>query len=580
MKPVVLAVAEGVRGYLHLPDEGVAPSGVGVLLLGPLGWDDQGSYRPRRVWADVLAGQGHAALRIDLPGTGNSGGGPRDCDRLAAWTATVREAVRWLRDEIGARRVAVIGLGAGGMIALHAGVSVEDLVLWGVPARGRTVVRELKAFGRLEAPQTGEDLALVPDGELRAGGHVMTAQTAEALAVLEPGAPGGSRAQRALLLGRDGHGPDAALREALEVAGVAVQVDPGNGWGATVAAPQEAAPPEPVFELVGAFLAAQAPKSGYVEPEHGAVELRIGDLRETVVSVDVDGTELVGILTEPADGPRADGVAVLLNAGAIRHIGPNRMWVEAARRWAAQGVPSLRLDVEGVGDAGGGTSPYADDADLYIPGLTRQVLVALDALQARGLPPRFLLAGVCSGAYWSLHAALADERVRTAVLLNPRLFFWDPHAEPRYELHRLLSVLSRDGLARLWRADRRLRRLLALLRWLVAAPLRLRARPSRPDGADPLDQALQRLQERGQRLVIAFSQGDEPLRDELDRERRWTELDTRGVQRHRLPLISHTLKGLEAQAAAHAVLDASVRETFDLPARTGLCVGPSHSVHA
>ena len=72
------------------------------------------------------------------------------------------------------------------------------------------------------------------------------------------------------------------------------------------------------------------------------------------------------------------------------------MWVEAARRWAAQGVPTLRLDIEGIGDADGGTTPYVDSAQLYVAELVPQVLAALDALKDRGIGDRFVVAGLCS----------------------------------------------------------------------------------------------------------------------------------------------------------------------------------------
>ena len=60
----------------------------------------------------------------------------------------------------------------------------------------------------------------------------------------------------------------------------------------------------------------------------------------------------MGILTEPV-GPAVDLCAVWLNAGPQRRIGPNRMWVETARRWAALGVPSVRVDLAAIGDADG-----------------------------------------------------------------------------------------------------------------------------------------------------------------------------------------------------------------------------------
>jgi hypothetical protein len=257
-----------------------------------------------------------------------------------------------------------------------------------------------------------------------------------------------------------------------------------------------------------------------------------------------------GVVTEPA-GPRRDLVVVFLNAGSIRHIGPNRMWVEAARRWAAEGVPSLRLDLPGIGEGEGDPDPIGDDARFYVPELTAHVPPVLDALAQRGLPQRFLLTGLCSGAYWAVHTAAEDERVAGALLLNPRLLFWDPEAGGRRELRRALSVVTPSGFRRLLRAERPLSRLRAMLRWLVTRPFR---RPDPPPS--DLDSLVARLRERGQSLVLGFSD-DEPLHDELRRAG-----DDRHFTIRELPFRSHTLKPVAAQQAAHALIDEAVREAL------------------
>ena len=59
-------------------------------------------------------------------------------------------------------------------------------------------------------------------------------------------------------------------------------------------------------------------------------------IRETAITFDGAGQQLYAVIAEPVDAPRADLTLVLYNAGAIRRIGPNRMWTEAARRWAAK----------------------------------------------------------------------------------------------------------------------------------------------------------------------------------------------------------------------------------------------------
>ena len=117
---------------------------------------------------------------------------------------------------------------------------------------------------------------------------------------------------------------------------------------------------------------------------------------------------------------------MLLNGGAQRHTGQNRNWVETARRWAAEGVPSLRIDLPGIGDAGGQGAGPLGPADIHDPVRTQQVLAALDWLREEGIAERFLVAGLCAGAYWAYHAALADGSVAGLGLINLHTFAWSP----------------------------------------------------------------------------------------------------------------------------------------------------------
>ena len=62
---------------------------------------------------------------------------------------------------------------------------------------------------------------------------------------------------------------------------------------------------------------------------------------------------LVGILTEPqqAAGARERPAVVILNAGIIHRVGPNRLHVQLARALAQAGVTVLRFDMSGIGDS-------------------------------------------------------------------------------------------------------------------------------------------------------------------------------------------------------------------------------------
>src|SRR4051812_2367709 len=102
-----------VLGFFHAAPPGTE-RGTAVLVCGPFGWDDVCSYRGRMRWAEQLSTEGYPALRIDLPGTGDSGGTPRDPGRVEAWTEAVAQSAAWLRVATSCPRVAVIGIGVGG----------------------------------------------------------------------------------------------------------------------------------------------------------------------------------------------------------------------------------------------------------------------------------------------------------------------------------------------------------------------------------------------------------------------------------------------------------------------------------
>jgi pimeloyl-ACP methyl ester carboxylesterase len=356
---------------------------IGVVICPPFGWEEMSSYRPRRAWAQALSKQGIATLRIDLPGTGDSGGYPTDEDRLGAWTDSIGEAATWLRHETGCRRVVAICVGVGGLLAYRAaaqGAPIDDLVLWGTPARGRTFIRETSAFARMEASQwvKSDEERLqdeLPPDWLSAGGYVLTAQTRAALESLDlsdiplPSAAG----RHALLLERDGISVDPLLHEALERQGVSVQTMPGEGFGKMMVEPQFARVPTSVIERVSGWILALNVAAMPVIPLSDApprmsteAQVLAADgtpVRESFLTIAHPRGTMFGVLTEPLEERR--GVTALLIGGTGHRIGPNRMWVEAARRWAAMGVPSVRLDVAGNGDAEGVTAP--DVPALLLP---------------------------------------------------------------------------------------------------------------------------------------------------------------------------------------------------------------------
>ncbi len=582
----------------------VAPSSpaAGVLLCPLFGNEDLCAYRARRDWAKLLAAAGHPTLRIDLPGTGDSPGGPHDADRVGAWTDALATAAAWLRSRDECPRVVAIGIGLGGLLAYAAASArapIDDLVLWSVPARGNVYTRQLRALAGLQASMqvideeaadeaAGSEQALLPRDAIGSGGFVMSAETVAALDGLDLAELSLSHApqRRVLMLERDGIGVDRRLRAALERSGVQLTVAAGPGYGSMITAPQQSRPPLEVFATVQSWLAAAPARSPGAEALPGissssSLTLEVGDseIRETPIAISHPEGELVGVLAEPMQASSL--CAVFLNAGALRHIGQNRMWVEAARRWASRGIPTLRVDLTGIGDADGDANALARDQGFYVPRYIGQTHAVLAALAERGLPERFVLAGLCSGAYWSFHAALEDERVMSACMVNPRALFWDWSLGGVREARNVRKVVRPRTWRKLLSGEITPRRAVTIASGVGVA---LRAVPGRAladirarrTDSDELDRALDRLEQNEAELVGIFTAA-EPLYEEFDRDGRLARMRARPNVRIEAipgPLTSHTLEPLPLQRTVHQLLDDALERVMSRPGAAAPLLSP------
>jgi len=581
---------DATLALLHLPAS--APSSdVGVLLCPPFGWDDVCSYRSRRAWSYALAEAGHPSARIDLPGTGDSGGSPRTPGRVTAWTDAVSMAARWLRDQTGCGRIAAIGIGLGGLVAYAAlarDAEINDLILWAVPSRGRALVRELRASALIGREKQGERGPSPPAGDdeaLEVNGFVMTRETLGALEELDLAQlvlPDPAQ-RRVLLLGRDGLAPESRLREHLERAGATVSIAHGRGYGQMMQEPRFAKPPLEVFAQTISWLGgtprlARTPRLAGTPPGSArlgepaspsaaprpatTLELLIEGraVRETPLSLRVGAQQLFGILSEPAAGSLEPVTAILFSAGGVRRIGPNRIWVEVARSWAARGVSTLRVDLTAMGDADGDERPFVSNAAYYTPDLIEQALSVLEAVAARDLPSRFILGGLCSGDYLAFRGALVDERVIGAVMVNLGAFAWSEEGAAERALRNATAV-RRGRFADTWTVQN--------VRETAPRVLRtsLRRRKGRIRRAQETVMYLDRLHDRGTELLLQFS-ADEGLYEDLVRDGHLAQLDRwPNLRVELIPSVDHTFRALPLQAQVRrGVDDALARALERIPA--------------
>ncbi len=150
-----------------------------------------------------------------------------------------------------------------------------------------------------------------------------------------------------------------------------------------------------------------------------------------------DDHHLVATLTSATGGATASPgcVALLTNAGVIPRIGPHRMNVRLARRFAALGIPSIRFDMSGLGDSRRATSGLPADQQSVLD--TRS---AMDVAQAQFGCDRFFMVGFCSGAEVAHLVALEDRRLRAAVMWD-----WFSFETPQSRLRAAKFKMRRAG---------------------------------------------------------------------------------------------------------------------------------------
>jgi len=568
----------------HVVDgKGTEPT-TAVLICPPWGWDEVTSYRGRRAWAEDLATAGFPTLRIDLPGAGDSAGSPDDPDLVSGWSGAIDAAARWLSARPGVGRVAAIGLGLGGLLAMRAirdGAPIDTVVLWAVPPNGRTYLRELRAFSAMQSTQV-RDAAGTVDGSkamggLEAGGFALSAATMQAMSEIDIAEPPLAGLERAMVLVRPGMAGDAAVANRLEQSGVPATRASGSGWTEMVFHPEQYAPAVTAFRTVSEWFASLPPPQRRVGTtsiaEVSSVELAAGDrdrsIRETPIRIPRPFGDLFGIVAQAPEAPTTDLCAIFLNAGAVRRIGPNRLWVETARRWAARGVPSVRMDMEGIGDSDGDPARYADVGQFYTAEAGASVDAVINAMAARGLGPRFVVVGLCAGGYWAFHRGAADPRIVAALVLNPRALVWDSGLLSRREARKVERLLEPHLWKRIAQGKIGASRMVAVSRAVASRAVASVRRGPGAHGqgttAEVLDGALDALRQHGTRVVLAFS-GNEPVHDELAASGILEGLhDWPNVVLDSLPASDHTLRPLVAQAAARELLDRELNRLIDRP---------------
>jgi hypothetical protein len=268
-------------------------------------------------------------------------------------------------------------------------------------------------------------------------GFQLSAATVKSLEQIDLAKTGTAPRSAALILDRDDLPGAKPWATALELQGIEVRYEALPGFTEMVSTPHAARVPGAMIQAIAPWLERYRALAGSAAaPSPAAVPLPPGarmrlkgaggvDLIERAMFIDAEKT-LFAIVTEPAAqavGTDTSGYGVImLNGGATSHIGPNRMYVELSRRWAARGYVVLRLDLAGLGDSA--ARPGEEQNQVYPPGALYDVGVAIEFLRRRRGVRNVTLAGLCAGAYHALRSAISGLPVSTVLLVNPLTFYW------------------------------------------------------------------------------------------------------------------------------------------------------------
>lgn len=406
-------------GWLYQPD--TLTSRTGIVIVPPFGREDICAHRTLRHLAEDAARAGFIALRFDLDGTGDSAGDDIDPDRIDAWLTSIHDACD-LVCNAGAAQMVVVGIRLGATLAALAATQRKDvaaLAAFNAVIAGKAYLRELRAF------QAAMNLPPSPtpfdEGGQETSGFLLKAETCEALKAIDL-AKAAAPAPVVWLLERDDMPERSGWTKHLQTLGVNVLVRRVPDYVEMSADPH-------ANHVAQAFIdsciecAHSVPGATYAQPVgkpqtlRESIRLQIGEV-EVIEEITSPGSGMFGIAARPRDGD-AEHAVLMLNSGAIRHIGSNRTDVPLARQLAAAGLQVLRADLSGIGDSQ--AHQGAEENIVYGPHCVEDVGIFVAWLRARGA--RELTAGgMCSGAYHALRAAIAGQAIDNTYVINCLVF--------------------------------------------------------------------------------------------------------------------------------------------------------------
>lgn len=440
-------------GWFHRPPSGsVANSG--VVICNPFGYEAICSHRSVRSIAEAATSSGIPTLRFDYSGTGDSPDIEPLADQVQIWSHDIVSAVLELQKRAGVKSVCLIGIRLGALLATLAAdhcKAITSLALVAPIISGRRYLRELRTL-RLAASIGAEAIAsvrspsdvsqAVNNESVEVSGFSLSAATLQALGLLDLAARDATPVRRMLVIDGNTMATSRGWVDKLAGSGADIKYLALPGMIEMImTAPHQGTVPQQMVAAIKEWLPNtldSEPQSWLQMTDRRSTEIGLarmdsaltlptqsqgicGSITERPVFFGAE-VLLFGIVTEPPVGEQRRRAVIFLNAGADYHIGASGIYVELARRWAARGYVVLRMDLAGLGDSA--TRPGRLDDEVFPPAAIDDVRAALEFMRMRYDVREFTMAGICSGAYHVLRAAVEALPINRIMMVNPQNFFW------------------------------------------------------------------------------------------------------------------------------------------------------------
>ena len=503
----------------HAPHSKAADTA--ILFCNSIGYESVCLYRGLRYLATRAAELGYHSLRFDYSGTGDSSGNLHDPGLLESWIDDVVTAARALLSRSKCTKVHLVGVRFGSLLALEAASRIKETgdVTLIAGARGRTLVRELKSASKLQAAVSEH----LPEGSVEAFGFLFLPELLEGLSSLGDTSKVALNQVSAIrVVERDDAVVDERFARDISARHPNTLIARPAGYGAWMQDPHKTEVQTDLENAVLGSLSVQAPSS--VSLPSGALEnassasMEAAGIHENARFIDAEH-HIFGVFSR---GPQRNSrpLVVFLNAGAVHHIGPNRLYVRVARELAQRGVESVRLDLPPLGDSGDVRAQVAPM--LYSRKAVGAACASIEALRENFSRPLSLV-GLCAGGYVAFHVAEAMS-IERVVLINPQTFEFRegdsldvPTTRAVYrDTHHLFQSAKNIGKWRkLFRGEANLRKAIATLAQRTWLEGRTRARElATRVGILPMSRLEQRITtilEKDTSVHFVFSEGDPGL---------------------------------------------------------------------